>query len=84
MTTKTAIATSDDFDFKRAYPEYFESEEVDVDRQITKEQRRTLENLIFSKISDLGERERRLTQIESYNYYDCAEAIGELLFAPFQ
>ena len=84
MTTKIAIATGENFDFKRICPRYFESEEDDVDKQITKEQRGTLENLIISKISDPGERDRRLSQIESYNYYDCSEAIGELLFAPLQ
>lgn len=84
MTTKIAIATGENFDFKRICPKYFESEEYDVDRQITPQQRRTLENLIFSKISEPAEIERRLSQIESYNYYDCAEAISELLFAPVQ
>ena len=78
MITKVAVGSN--FNFKRNHqcvPDY----ESEPDRPITKAQRQTLVELIYSRISNPEEIERRLSQIEDYNYLDISEAIGDLLFS---
>ena len=75
MITKTMVGG--DFNFRRVYPEYIVD---DVEKPISKEQRRTLIELIYSRVSNPEEVERRLAEIESYNFADGEEAIGNFLF----
>lgn len=77
MTTKTAVAN---FNFKRGYSDYLD----DADRPMTRRQRRTIEEFIFSRVSNPEEVERRLAEIESYNYTDALEVIEDFLFAPWK
>ena len=64
----------------RIYPDYFVAEE----RPITKNQKETLIQLVYSRISNPEEIERRLTEIESYSFEDACEAIKDYMFAPYR
>ena len=67
--------TSDGFNHKRNYRDVY-----DIDRPMTRHQRRTLEELIYSRISNPDEANRQLNQLESYNFVDAQEMIEDLLF----
>jgi len=54
----------------------------DIDKPISHQQRKTLEDLIQSRIYNPDEVDRRLSEIESYNFTDAQEMIEDLLFAP--
>jgi len=75
MTNTVAVGS---FYPKRGYPDYVE----DVDKPLSYRQRKTLEELIFSRVSNPDEIQRRLSQIEGYNFDDGQEMIKDLLFAP--
>ena len=78
MITKTAVGN---FGFKsNYYPEYID----ETDRQMTSQQRKTLIELIYARIFNPDEIDRRITEIESYNYMDAREAIEDFLFAPWK
>ncbi len=68
--------TSNRFNHKRDYQDIY-----DEDKPMTRHQRRTLEELIYSRISNPDEAERRLNELESYNFVDAQEMIEDLLFA---
>ncbi len=74
MITKTAIGSLD----SRKSSGYFL--EYDPGRQMTREQKKTLIGLIYSRVSNPDEIERRLSQIEDYSFLDATEAINDLLF----
>lgn len=76
MTTKTALAN---FNFKRGYQSY-----DDVDRPISHHQRKTLEELIYSRVSNPEEIDRRLAELEGYNFSDASEALDDYLYAPWK
>ena len=77
MSTKTAAAN---FNWRRGYPSY----EDDVDRPMTHFQRRTLTHLIYGYISHPDEVERRLSEIEDYNFQDAADAIEQYQYASYK
>ena len=54
----------------------------DIDRPITYQQRKTLENLIHSRVYNPDEITRRINEVENYNYSDAQEMITDLLLAP--
>jgi hypothetical protein len=76
MTTRTISA---DYNFRRGYQAY-----DDVDRPMTRFQRRTLTDLIYGCISHPDEVERRVAQIEDYDYFDAAEAIEQYQYAQYK
>lgn len=81
MITKTAVATGDNLEFKRNsnyFPDY------DPERQMTKEQKQRLIELIYFHISNPKEVERRLAEMENYDHTDADEAINDFLFAPWK
>lgn len=53
----------------------------DIDRPITHQQRKTLESLICSRIYNPDEINRRINELENYNYSDAQEMITDLLLA---
>lgn len=53
----------------------------DTDRSMSHFQRRTLENLIMDRIDNPQEIQRRLSEMESYNYIDAEEMIENLKYA---
>ena len=79
MITKTALASN--FNFKRSYPEYYEDDE---DRPMSIQQKRTLTELIYSRVANQEEVERRLQEMESYNYNDCRDAIEDYICSPWK
>ncbi|MCX6715624.1 MAG: hypothetical protein NT077_01245 [Candidatus Taylorbacteria bacterium] len=54
----------------------------DLNKPITHQQRKTLENLIYSRVYNPEEVDRRINEIESYDYNDAQEMITDLLLAP--
>ena len=68
--------TADGFNHKRNYRDVY-----DLDRQMTRHQRRTLEELIYSRISSPEEQERYLAELENYDFRDAQEMIDSLVFA---
>lgn len=54
------------------------------DRPMTSQQRKTLIDLIYSRISNQDEIESRLSQLEDYNFLDAQEVIQDFLFAPWK
>ena len=77
MITKTAISS---FGFGRVSPYYPE----DFDRPMSDSQRRKLQDIIFSNISNPREVERRLAEIESYDYSDAEEVLADMALAPWK
>ena len=53
----------------------------DFDQPMTRHQRRTLEELIYSRINNPEEQDRRLNELESYDFRDAQEMIDSLVFA---
>ncbi|MCR4334748.1 MAG: hypothetical protein NUV47_03430 [Patescibacteria group bacterium] len=84
MTTNTIAVSGFDGPKKGSYvlPEdYYLCEE---ERPISENQRKTIIGLIYARIDNPDEIERRCAEIESYNYIDANEAINDLLFAPLR
>ena len=77
--TKVAVGS---FSFKknRRYMPKYEAE----DRAMTSQQRKTLIDLIYSRISNQDEIESRLSQLEDYNFLDAQEVINDFLFSPWR
>ena len=57
-------------------PDYYEN----APRPMTSQQKRTLTDLLCSFISDNNELERKLAEIEDYDFKDACEAIMDLRF----
>ena len=74
MKNMNRTITSDRYNKYNDYP-------YDLDRPMTRHQRRTLEELIYSRISNPEEQDRRLNEIESYDFSDAQEMIDSLVFA---
>lgn len=68
--------TAKSFHNKRNY-----RNEYDYDQPMTRHQRRTLEELIYSRINNPEEQDRRLNELESYDFRDAQEMIDCLVFA---
>ena len=82
MITKIKSACFDGSRRRNIYPsDYYIG---DIERPISHQQRKTLEELIYSRISNPDEIERRLTEIECYNFADASEAIADFLLAPWK
>ena len=79
MTTKVAVGS---FSFKknRRYMPEYEAE----DRPMTNYQKKTLIDLIYSRVSNQDEIESHLSQLENYNFLDAQEVIQDFLFAPWK
>jgi len=77
MSTKTVAAN---FNWRKGYQSY----EDDVDRPMTNFQRRTLTDLIYGCISHPDEVERRLAEVDGYNYFDAADAIEQYKYASYK
>ncbi len=77
--TKVAVGS---FSFKknRRYMPEHEAE----DRPMSNQQRKTLIDLIYSRISNQDEIESRLSQLEDYNFLDAQEVINDFLFASWK
>jgi len=77
--TKVAVGS---FSFKknRRYMPKYEAE----DTAMTSQQRKTIIDLIYSRISNQDEIESRLSQLEDYNFLDAQEVIQDFLFAPWK
>ncbi len=67
--------TADDYNY-RGYLGY-----DDIDRPMSRSQRRALENLITDRIDNPQEIQRRLSEMESYNYIDAEEMLENLKYA---
>ena len=81
MTTKVALGN---LNFRR-HDRHFPERELNLeDKEMSQKQRRTLVELIYSRISNPEEVEGRLSQLESYNFLDAQEAIDDFLFAPWK
>ena len=68
--------TSNRFNYKRDYQDVYNG-----DKPMTRHQRRTLEELIYSRISNSEEQDRRINELESYDFRDAQEMIDSLVFA---
>lgn len=77
MITKTAVRG---FDFNRCSPYYPD----DADRPITPFQKRKLQDFIFSNVSNPREIDRRLKEIETYDYTDAEEVLEDMALAPWK
>ncbi len=77
MITKTAVSG---FGLSRVSPYYSE----DTDRPMSDFQRRKLQDILISNVSNPRELDRRLSEIESYDYSDAEEVLEDMALAPWK
>ncbi len=80
MITKIKTGCFDGSGRNRPYPDYSGC----MERPMTNQQKKTLEKLIYSRISNPDEVSRRLIEIEDFNFNDASEAITDFLLAPWK
>lgn len=68
--------TAGDYNFRNGYQDY-----ENMDRPMSYHQRKTLEDLIFNRIDNPKEIQRRLSEMESYNYIDAEDMLQNMKYA---
>ena len=68
--------TAGDYNFRKGYQSY-----ENLDRPMTYHQRKALENLIYNRIDNIKEVQRRLSEIESFNYVDAEDMLQHMKYS---